>query len=291
MRKLLFLFLSLSFIVLNSCDDGDIITVELDFEETFEACEGVSGLVLYKTKEDPSESLSLLISDYSLENIIAVGDDNTFNESKSATFNYRTYSDESISDLFCNDIAANVTITLDESDSVTAEISTILVEDDNDGVLADLEFDGDTDGDGLPDYIDADDDGDNILTANENPDPNGDGDLSDAQDTDGDGTPDYLDKDDDGDGVDTRDEENATQDNNPANDITNSDVGADYLNPAVSITVLATAYREHTITQTYVVTVNITEVSLSFLSQDNLDFGILSDSSLSDSRKETPEFN
>ena len=56
----------------------------------------------------------------------------------------------------------------------------------------------------------------NILTKNENPDPNGDNDLSDAQDTDGDGTPDYLDADDDGDGVLTRDEESILQNQNPA---------------------------------------------------------------------------
>ena len=113
-------------------------------------------------------------------------------------------------------------------------INTVLTEDDNDGIPAALEDingngnldDDDTDGDGIPNYIDVDDDGDNILTKDENPDPNGDGILDDAQDTDGDGIPDYLDNDDDGDGVLTRDEENQSQDQNPANDITNSDVGA-----------------------------------------------------------------
>jgi hypothetical protein len=61
----------------------------------------------------------------------------------------------------------------------------------------------DTDGDGTPDYLDDDDDGDGILTADEGADPNGDGDPSDAVDTDGDGTPDYLDDDDDNDGIPT----------------------------------------------------------------------------------------
>lgn len=42
-------------------------------------------------------------------------------------------------------------------------------------------------------YIDADDDGDGILTKDENADPNGDGNPNDALDTDGDGIPDYLD--------------------------------------------------------------------------------------------------
>ncbi len=67
----------------------------------------------------------------------------------------------------------------------------------------------DTDKDGTPDWADADDEGDGLDTALENPDPNGDGDPSDAQDTDEDGTPDYLDDDDDGNGVETIVEVNA----------------------------------------------------------------------------------
>ncbi|MGJ8684035.1 MAG: FKBP-type peptidyl-prolyl cis-trans isomerase [Nonlabens sp.] len=44
-------------------------------------------------------------------------------------------------------------------------------------------------------YVDPDDDNDGVLTKDEDPDPNGDGDPSDARDTDGDGIPDYLDAD------------------------------------------------------------------------------------------------
>lgn len=292
MRKSFFLFLILSFISINSCDDGDVITFELDFEETFEACEGVNNIVFFKTKEDPSESLSLLISNYTLDEILQVGDDNMFSDTKSATLFYRTYSDIALpNDLFCNDIPPQVNIVENEDSACTAEISTVLVEDDNDGVLAILEFDGDTDGDGLPNFIDADDDGDNILTKDENPDPNSDGDLSDAQDTDGDGIPDYLDADDDGDGINTIDEENDSQDQNPANDITNSDIGADFLNPDVATMIPATQYREHTILQTYTVTIQVSDISLRLLSQDLLDFGVLDNGSLTGSRRETPAFN
>ncbi|WP_405296967.1 hypothetical protein [Algibacter sp. Ld11] len=299
MRKLIYIFIAVCLMSIQGCDDGDIITVELDFEDEFSACEGVSDLVFYKTKDDPSESLSVLISNYTLDEILATGTDGTFSVEKSATFYYRTYSDESLpSTLFCNDIPEEVTISSSESDDCTAEIITVLTKDDEDGILAILEdingngdlTDDDTDGDGLADYIDWDDDGDNILTEDENPDPNGDGDLEDAQDTDGDGIPDYLDADDDGDGVLTRDEENDSQDQRPNNDITNSDVGADYLNPAVATTVSATAYREHTIYETYVVTVTLQDISLSFLSQDSFDFGVLSDSSLTSSESITPDF-
>ena len=50
----------------------------------------------------------------------------------------------------------------------------------------------DTDGDTIPDYLDVDDDGDGVLTKNE--DANGNGNPLD-DDTDGDGIPDYLDAD------------------------------------------------------------------------------------------------
>ncbi len=83
---------------------------------------------------------------------------------------------------------------------------------DNDGVLDRYEYDKDNDGvaddtdlDGRPDYRDADDDGDGTPTADEQPDPNDDGNPSDAVDSNGNGTPDYLDPDEvpdtDGDGI------------------------------------------------------------------------------------------
>lgn len=304
MRKLFFVFIVFVFMPLNSCDDGDVLVVELDFDDTFLIC-GTEDLVFYKTKDDPSESLSLKISDLTLEDILEVDEEgiyeNTFTISSSNPFNYRTYSNESLpSDLFCNDIPnSEVKLTEDfESTSGTAYIKTVLTEDDDDGIEAELEDingDGDldnddTDGDGIPNYLDADDDGDNVLTINEDPDPDGDGDLSDAQDTDGDGIPDYLDDDDDGDGIKTRDEENDSEDQNPANDITDSEVGADYLNPNVANLVEATAYREHSISQTYVVTLLIYNIDLTLVSLDLLDFGTLDDSSLSTTRKVTPDF-
>ena len=51
----------------------------------------------------------------------------------------------------------------------------------------------DTDGDTVPNHLDADDDGDGTPTASENADPNADGDPRDALDSDRDGQPDYLD--------------------------------------------------------------------------------------------------
>lgn len=309
MHRLFYLFLSISLLFIYSCDDGDIITVELDFENTFKACQGSNSLVLYKTKNDPAESLSLRINNLTLTQVLTVGTDNTYEKTITINttnpFNYRTYSNTSLpNNLFCNDIPnSEVVINKDtESTSGTALLKTVLTEDDVDGIPAELEdlngngdlTDDDTDGDTIPNYIDADDDGDNILTKNENPDPNGDGDFSDAQDTDGDGIPDYLDDDDDGDGVKTRDEENDSEDNNPANDITDIDGGADYLNPLVANTVPAKAYREHTISKTYIVTLKLNNIDLDLISYDELDFGILEASAIPSnfkSRKITPTFN
>ncbi|MFV9550752.1 hypothetical protein [Algibacter sp. PT7-4] len=310
MRKLFSVFILLNIFFLSSCDDGDVITVDLDFDNSFEACDGGDALVFYKTKEDPSESLSLKLDNVNLEDIFNVDEFGVFEEtytiSTTNPFNYRTYSNTSLpNNLFCSVIPnSEIKITQDiESTSGNAILKTVLTEDDNDGIPAELENrdpngDGnyddaqDTDGDGLPDYIDADDDGDNVLTKNEDPDPNGDGDLSDALDTDNDGTPDYLDTDDDGDGIDTRNEENDSQDQNPANDISVSEFGPDYLNKDVANeeTPVATAYREHTITQSYLVTLEISNFDLEIISLDVFNFGVLSDSNTTSSRKVTPDF-
>lgn len=85
----------------------------------------------------------------------------------------------------------------------------------------------DTDGDSVPDYLDRDDDGDGVWTQYECPNyPN-------CPDTDGDGAPDYLDRDDDGDGVWTRYENpdpNGDGNPNDAQD-TDADGKPDYLDP------------------------------------------------------------
>lgn len=298
MKKIIILFCSCLF--LTTCDDGDIITVELDFGDTFEIC---GDLVFFKTKDDPSESLSVQITSPSLsiEDIISATSPitRTINGS-SNTFNYRTYN-ASADNFFCNDIPpSDIEIIQDyESLSGIVNIVTVLTEDDNDGIPAELEDingngdldDDDTDGDSIPNYLDDDDDGDNVRTVTENPEYSQSEGLANAQDTDGDTIPDYLDNDDDGDNVLTRDEENNSQDENPTNDVTNNEVGADYLNAEIATTVTATAYREHKITQTYEVSMFVENIDLEIIAQDVFDFGTLSDSATSSTREVTPDFN
>ena len=309
MRKLLFFF-GVCFLLI-SCNDGDIITLSLDFEDTFSYCEKSSEIVFYKTNDDPSESLSLLlnasIDDFTELNtnteLINPSEDFTINGSTN-TFYYRTYNTSLPSDYFCELITPDIVITNNyESTSGTVTVETVLTEDDDDGIPADIEDaneDGDddpstnptdTDEDGIPDYLDDDDDGDNVPTEDENPDYSTSSGLDNAQDTDEDGIPDYLDRDDDGDGVLTRDEENESADQDPTNDITDNTIGADYLNDQISETVPATAYRTHTIKQTFKITATVYDFELTgLISQDEYEFGTLSPDETS-SRTLTPDFN
>jgi hypothetical protein len=145
-------------------------------------------------------------------------------------------------------------------------------DDDNDGIPTDLEFDGDTDGDGIPDYKDSDDDGDNVPTLNEKPDPNNDGDLSDAQDTDGDGTPDYLDIDDDNDGTLTR-LEDENNNGNLFDDLATGAAVARFLDNTVSETYTVTAVRENVFTRTFRINVTLENIDLSILATDSFELG------------------
>lgn len=299
MRKPLIVSFFISLLLFFSCNDGDILTVEFDFEDTFSQC---GDLVFYKTKSDPSESLSIVVNDINFEDLFELTAGETLElTSNSNTFNYRTYSNVSLpSDLFCSDVpSSEVNITQDFDSSNNPSIfTTTLTEDDNDGIPAELEDlngngdleDDDTDGDGIPNYLDQDDDGDNVFTVTENPDYTEADGLANAQDTDGDNIPDYLDTDDDDDGVLTRDEESVDQDQNPTNDIRDPNIGPDYLNKDVFLTLPAVAYRLHTIQQTYTISLVITELDLEILSQDVFEFGELQDSSLSASRTLTPAF-
>ncbi|MDT0557436.1 hypothetical protein RM697_02170 [Ichthyenterobacterium sp. W332] len=291
-----FITLLCTFLLICSCDDGDIITAQLEFGDDFDYCED-DGLIFYKTIDDPSESLSLYINDITIEDLRAfdtiledVTETISIDKSINSTnvFNYRRYSDISINgaELFCSPIPPSVTITLDEEDTEgTANFEVIVFEDDNDGIPWEDEDENldndnnpatnptDTDSDGLPNYLDEDDDGDNVYTIDENfEDDSDDNPFTNPLDTDSDGIPNYLDNDDDGDGVPTRDEERISQDNNPLNDITNDEVGADYLNSAITESFPATAYRSHFISRTFTTTITLGNVA--FGDFENIDFSV-----------------
>ena len=221
MRQLL--YICLISLCAFSCDDGDIFEVTLEFDEVLERCgdDDSDSYVLYDTKIDPSESLTLIFPVNTQTRAIFNPEDNTATpfdltiNAGSIAFNYRTYNGDP-ENLICQDIPIpGTTITNDyeaESGAIARFISTY-EDDDNDGIPSEFEGRGaqaedgsypdaiDTDGDGLANYIDKDDDNDNILTSAENPNYDPIENLANAQDSDSDGTPDYLDNDDDDDGV------------------------------------------------------------------------------------------
>lgn len=314
MKKSLLITL-LSFLCL-TCDDGDIITVEFDFDNTFRAC---GDIVFYKTKTEPAESLSMRLTTpvITLESLTAYTFENgdninpvltnpstafNINGSNGNTFNYRRYNTNP-QGIFCNDVPpGNIQITEDQEGTGAGTIFVFLLEDDNDGIPAEFEdenLDGDNDpstnptdrdGDGIPDYLDDDDDGDNVRTVSENPNYDPVSGTTTALDTDGDGIPNYLDDDDDGDGVLTRDEEIAPQNQNPTDDITNNTVGPDYLNPEVANQLPATAYRAHIIQQAFEIRIEMSSLNLPNVLEEPFDFGMLEDAITSTTRTVTPTF-
>lgn len=239
MKKILYLFLTT--MLLLSCDDGDIIITTFNFDDAeLKTCGTTGNYVFYKVNPEALESLSLKLA--VTDSLYKTEGTKPHELNGTSNFvNYRTYDGVLGTDYFCSSIPpTSPRVTVDYfASSGTAEFTTIFSYDDNDGIAADDEFEGDTDGDGLPDLYDVDDDGDNVPTALEL-DP-----LGNIIDTDGDGIPNYLDPDDDGDGVLTRDED---KDGNldPRNDVTDSNVGADYLNPAVADDYDINQYRQHT---------------------------------------------
>jgi hypothetical protein len=114
--------------------------------------------------------------------------------------------------------------------TVDADDDTVATADEDSNADTNLAND-DTDFDGLPNYLDNDDDGDMILTNLEYVFGKN---ASVALDTDNDGIANYLDNDDDGDGVATF-LEDYNHDGNPANDDTNANGIADYLELNVAL--------------------------------------------------------
>lgn len=285
---------SISFFIF-SCDDGDIITFNLDFDMVLERCPEddmeTNNYVVYDTKDDdPYESLTLLFPSNTTNDKIFNPEETplmgTLNiNGSSVRFNYRIYNG-SPQGLICQDIPdASVSILEDyESSSGTADYVSTFVDDDNDGILTSIEdanLDGDndpdtnptdSDGDGIPDYKDADDDNDNVLTIDEDPDPNGDEDIVDAKDTDGDGTPDYLDTDDDGDGTITR-YEDANGNGNLFDDF---EVGATvprFLDNTISDVFINDNLNPNAFTRTINVEFTINNIDIEILSADSFLLG------------------
>ena len=245
MKKLvLLIFIPLLF---QGCNDGDIIVTNFDFEDAqLQQCGDTSNVVFFKINPQVNESISLNIPT-NQELFLETGTQSFNLSSTGSIVNYRGFDDSVTSSYFCNLIPPTTPGVVSEYIG-TSGIARLISEtnlDDFDGIdfvnsddLSQEGF-GDFDGDGIPNYHDFDDDGDNVLTSQEI----GEDPLN-PRDTDLDGMPDYLDPDDDNDGVLTINED-LDQNLNPADDIATPGGLPNYLDPDITTSVVIEAYKEH----------------------------------------------
>jgi hypothetical protein len=262
--------------VLVACDDGDVIVTSFNFEETnLSACQGGSSVVFYKINNESQESLSLQLD--TEPDIFTETANLQFQLNETANFmNYRTFDVAPDASYFCTNIPP-ISPTVLQDYIATDGTANLLVNadyNDEDSVEEDVESDLDTDMDGLLNYYDFDDDGDNVPTSLEIGDPEN------PQDTDGDGIPNYLDEDDDGDGVLTRNEA-TEEDINPQNNLTEPDNVPAYLNADVAITTVIEMYIEHSYNYTTSVELFVNNAVFTNgeeeLTQESLDLGTIGD--------------
>ena len=182
MKNIIAIFCVVSFL---SCDDGDIIEINLSFDQTLELCDNFSNdYVVYDTTTDPDESLILIFPKNDVNSQIFDPQESPFErtfdiDNSSVFFNYRVYNQLPT---FCSTIPdSNVTIVQDyiAQNGATVPCVTTFIDSDNDGIPNEDEDDNadgdnnyltnptDTDDDRLPKYIDEDDDNDNIFTIDE----------------------------------------------------------------------------------------------------------------------------
>lgn len=244
MKNLFILFLAALF--LTSCDDGDLIVTEFNFEDQpLELCGNENTLVLYNINTGGVNEAIALNFSMSQEDFLANVTDFGINLNQNNQIIYRTF-DAEVEDYFCSQVPPAAPNVVEEYRStsggvvVFSPIQRNIEDHDGDGVPSSIEMtvdaehfvDGypDTDGDGIPNYLDIDDDGDNVRTQHEIA-VSSENTANGYPDTDGDGIPDYLDADDDGDGTITR-YEDLDRNMDPRND--RNDAGVpNYLNSEI----------------------------------------------------------
>lgn len=281
-------------IAFNSCNDGDVIEVGLEFDQTLALCDQVSNTYLvYDIKQDPYESLSLTFPVSTANNLIfnpaeSPATKTLMIDGSSVRFNYRTYSGNP-ENLLCA-LIPDPTVTIlnnYEATSGTVTILTTFTDDDEDGIpssVEDLNTDGDNDpatdptdrdGDGIPDYKDADDDNDNILTKFENVNYSVADGLTLALNTDGDDFANYLDADDDGDGIPTKDEDEDGN-KNPRDDFDEASLTPDtprYLDATANEPFIVNELVANTFKRSFVLKFTLTQIDIQILSTDIIELG------------------
>ncbi len=207
-KKLLYIF---TFLVLASCDDGDIIVTSFEFDDVdLQLCEGATTneFVFFKINTSINESISYNFIDatYSetteTENPIIIDLEDTDNG-----LIYRKFNNTITSDYYCSNIPDSNIIVTEELLSVSGQatiINQIVSEDDNDGLESTEESpngidpEADPDGDGVPNYLDDAMDDSAIGNTDQTADDLG---IEDGYNTDDDQIPNFKDQDDDNDNV------------------------------------------------------------------------------------------
>ena len=252
MKKICFL----SFLIFNlSCDDGDFEVPSFDFDDV--SLSNCGDIVLHKISSSGNEALILKLDENNTDGTFfktaLTNETYAISSTRNNNFLYRIFEDRVNSGYFCQEIPPVEPIVLKEwNGEGTLVVNNVITLDDEDNVPTALEGTIlDTDNDGYPNYIDTDDDGDNIATREE--DLNGDGDPT-NDDTDNDGIPNYLDKDDDNDGIDSINESKTADDN--------ENLIVDYLDPDTQLFMDANAAPTNTYKQNYVISFEFETLNL-----------------------------
>ncbi|MEM6517354.1 MAG: hypothetical protein AAF688_14320 [Bacteroidota bacterium] len=306
---LLFLFLNIYdmrylsclfffFILVTSCDEGDIIEVNLDFDEELELCTLTNNsneefFLIYNINESTNEVLAIqfpVSGNSVIFNPEFTGDIETLmTNGNTIRFNYRTYDGDPTS-VICSVIPGDVNLVsnFEADNGANIVFTSLFTDDDNDEIDTEDEFPmapndngefpnaQDTDEDGLFDYLDADDDGDNLLTSFEAFVQNEDGEMV-LRDTDSDGIPDYLDPDDDNDGILTINEDADGNEENgilgPSNDLSPDSTVLRCRDASVSDFFEQDSLIVSEFTRTITVDIEIDGVALDILQTDLIEMG------------------
>lgn len=241
-----------------SCDDGDIITTDVDLSDiSLNACNIIFNgtnysYVFYKINPDTNEGLVFTLT--TTDNLLTPGATyGPYGLSAANVFEYRTFNSTPENNYFCSTIppsSPRVNDVFVATSGMFSIATSVSIEDDDDGILSSIEGDNsmDKDSDGIPDFKDLDDDGDNVPTAEEGVVVvDGVIDLINSLDTDNDGILNYLDDDDDGDGIPTK-QEDLNRDRSPQNDFAFNQELPNYLlvNIAIEASPLINDRIQHT---------------------------------------------
>ncbi|WP_299902835.1 hypothetical protein [uncultured Aquimarina sp.] len=209
MKKILSTFI---FLIILSCDDGDIIVTSFEFDDVdLQLCEGsiTDEFVFFKINTSVNEAIAYrFINDtYSqtseTENDIIID----LNTDPDNNLIYRQFNSAITADYYCSNIPDSSIGVTDELIGIggQAVITNVIVsEDDNDGVESTLESpneidpEADPDGDGVPNYLD--DDMSDPAIGNEDATADSLG-IEAGYNSDEDQIPDFRDQDDDNDNV------------------------------------------------------------------------------------------